>query len=59
MSARKLKPAELEYSVHDRNDRLLRIGDTLQLGQQAYEVVSLRVRVELRPIAAHGGEEPA
>jgi hypothetical protein len=52
MNSRRLKPAALEYSVHDRKDRPPRIGDTLQLGKQAYEVVSLRVRVELRLIAA-------
>jgi hypothetical protein len=57
MNARKLKPAALEYSVHDRKDRPPRIGDTLQLGQQAYEVVSLRVRVELRPITADDDDE--
>lgn len=56
MSARKTKPAALEYSVHDRQDRPPRVGDMLQLGKQAYEVVSLRVRVELRPIAADDDE---
>ena len=51
MSARKPKPAALEYSLHSRSDKPPRIGDTLQLGKQAYEVVSLRLRVELRPVA--------
>jgi hypothetical protein len=51
MSARKSRPAALEYSVLTRSDRPPRIGDTLQLGKQEYEVVSLRVRVELRPVS--------
>jgi hypothetical protein len=50
MSVRRSKPAALEYSVLTRGDRPPRIGDTLQLGRAEYEVVSLRVRVELRPV---------
>lgn len=57
MTTRKPKPAALEYSVHDRADRPPRIGDTLQLGKQAYEVASLRVRVELRPVSDVEGDD--
>jgi len=50
MSAQKPKPAALEYSLHARKDRPPRVGDTMQLGRQSFEVVALRVRVELRPL---------
>ena len=54
MSTRKPPPAALEYTVLSRTDRPPRTGAILQLGKSGYEVVSLRVRVELRPIGGHG-----
>jgi len=46
----KPRPAALDYTVTTRTDRPPRIGDTIQLGKQAYTVTALRVRVELRPV---------
>jgi len=50
MSAPKARGASLEYTVFSRSDRPPKVGDVLMLGKQAYEVTSLRVRVELRTV---------
>jgi len=48
--SRRQRPAELAYVITSRSDKAPKIGDLFELGKQAFEVVAVRVRVELRPV---------
>ena len=50
-----LKPAVLDIALRTRRDRAPRLGDKLTIGDESYEVVNVRVRVELRSV--HDAED--